>query len=248
VERKNLEHADAVHFTADLEQEEYAKLGYDLRKAVVISNGFDPESMPLGDPQDFRRKFSIAAEKKIILSLGRLSWKKGFDTLIPAFALAAKEIPEALLVIAGGDDEGYKATIEKLIQANGISDKVLFTGPLEGKDKDAAYKAGELFVLPSYAENFAITVVESMSSGTPVLVTGNVGLASQVEQGGFGVVVRKEPVEVAAAIMRLLRDPDGARRMGERGKAFAASLSYEKISRSFLEAYNDIIAGHRTHS
>lgn len=246
VERKNLGSADAIHFTTDIEKREYESSGLPLRRAVVIPNGLDADSLSPGDPQEFRRKFGIAAGKRVILSLGRLSWKKGFDTLIPAFAAAAKEIPEATLVVAGGDDEKYRKTLDELIDAAGIRDRVTFTGSLDGAEKSAAYLAAEMFVLPSYAENFAMTVAEAMHFGLPVVVSENVGLAPEVVRGGAGLVVHKEERAVAAAMIELLRDAHSARAMGERGRALAAAeFSYDGIAQRFLGAYNEAIQDHR---
>lgn len=246
MERKNLENADAIHFTTEAEKIEYGTLGYRLRKAVVIPNGLDAETMPPGDMQGFRKKFRIAPEKRVILFLGRLNWKKGLDTLIPAFAMVAKEIPEAVLLIAGGDDENYKETLDKLVDACDVRDKVVFTGPLDGAERSAAYQSAEVFVLPSYAENFAITVAEAMHFGVPVVVSENVGLAPEVARAETGIVVRKEERAAAAAMVELLRDTRSARAMGERGRALvAAEFSYDKVARAFLGAYNEIIQGHR---
>ena len=200
--------------------------------------------MPPGDAAAFRKKFGIGPDKKIVLSLGRLSWKKGFDTLIPAFAAVAKEVPEAFLVLAGGDDENYKQTLEKLIDAAGVRDKVCFTGPLEGAEKSAAYEAAAVFALPSYAENFAITVAEAMHFGVPVVVSEEVGLAPDIKKAGAGLVIPKDAAACASAIIELLKDPARVRAMGARGRAFVAGeLSYEKVAKDFLEAYRGACDG-----
>lgn len=245
MERKNLENADAIHFTTEIEQKEYEAAGLPLRKAIVIPNGLDTDSLPPGDPQEFRKKFKITPEKRIILFLGRLNWKKGLDTLIPAFAAVAEEMPEAVLVIAGGDDENYKGTLNKLIDIADIREKVIFTGPLDGAEKTAAYKSAEVFVLSSYSENFGITVLEAMHFGVPVVVSEEVALAPMVRESGAGLVAKKDTAAFAAAMIELLRDPARALAMGERGRALAATeFSYEKVARAFLGAYGEIIAGH----
>jgi glycosyltransferase involved in cell wall biosynthesis len=241
LERDNLRKATGIHFTTDIEKQEYEATGLPLRRAITIPNGLDMDSLPSADPVEFRKRFGIAPAKKIVLFLGRLSWKKGLDTLIPAFAKVSKEIPEALLVLAGGDEENYKSVVEKLVDAAGIHDKVVFTGELNRKDIPAAYQAASMFVLSSYAENFAITVAEAMHFGVPVVVTEQVGLAAQVKQAEAGLVVLKDELQLAAAMVELFRDPKGAEAMGERGKALAASLSYDKVAQSFLSAYKEII-------
>lgn len=242
-ERKNLENADAVHFTAEKEKEEYDRLGYRLRKAIVIPIGLDPESLPPGDPEAFRKKFNIPEEKKIVLFLGRLSWKKGLDTLIPAFAEAAKKTPEALLVLAGGDDENYLSAVEKMVDASGIRGSTVFTGAIGGAEKTGAYRSAAVFVLPSYSENFGITVAEAMHFGVPVVVSEEVALASVVRETGAGLVVRKDAGAVATAMTAILADPVRAKEMGERGTAAAADkFSYGRVALDFLGAYSELIA------
>lgn len=245
VERKNLENAAAVHFTTDSEKLEYERLGYRIRKAMVIPNGLDVDSLPPGNPEAFRGKFNIPKEKRIVLFLGRLSWKKGLDTLIPAFAEAAKRFPEAFLVLAGGDDENYRPELEKMVDAAGIREKVLFTGAIEGPERTAAYRSAEIFVLPSYSENFAGTVAEAMHFGVPVIVSEDVGLASVVRDSGAGLVIRKDPRALAQAIADILKDPARAKFMGDYGiRTAAEKFSYEKVAGAFLAAYNEIVNAH----
>jgi glycosyltransferase involved in cell wall biosynthesis len=241
LERDNLRKATGVHFTTGMEREEYEAAGLPLRRAITIPNGLDPESLPAGDPTEFRKRFGIAADKKIILFLGRINWKKGLDTLIPAFAKVSRELPEAVLVLAGGDEEGYKSVVEKMAADNGVGNRIVFAGELNRKDASSAYRSASMFVLSSYAENFAITVAEAMYFGVPVVVTEGVGLASLVRQHEAGLVTRKDDVQFAAAMIELLRDPRAAGAMGERGKALAASFSYEKVAQDFLSAYKEII-------
>lgn len=245
VERRNLENADAIHFTTEPEKLEYEKLGYRLRQSVVIPNGLDPDSLSPGDPEAFRKKFGIGPEQRIVLFLGRLSWKKGLDTLIPAFAEVTKEFPDAVLVVAGVDGENYRPTLDKLVASSGLQEKVIFTGSTDSREKTEAFRNADVFVLPSYSENFAVTVAESMYFGVPVVISEEVGLAKVVRESESGLVVQKEVGAVAEAIASILRDPALARAMGEKGISTAANnFSYEKVAEAFLSAYNGIISSH----
>jgi glycosyltransferase involved in cell wall biosynthesis len=248
IERENLENADALHFTTEPERAEYEKLGYRMKKAIVIPNGLDPESLSSGDPETFRSEFNIPQGKRIVLFLGRLSWKKGLDTLIPAFAKVVEKIPEAVLVLAGGDDENYKPTLEKLIESANLRSKVIFTGPILGSERTAAYRNAEIFVLPSYSENFAGTVAEAMYFGVPVVVSEGVGLSSVVRESGAGLAVPKDTAAFVSAMIEILKDPVRAKEMGERGISTVANkFSYDKVAQAFLGAYNEVIASHKKH-
>jgi glycosyltransferase involved in cell wall biosynthesis len=102
-----------------------------------------------------------------------------------------------------------------------LAERVLFTGPVSDEHKWALYEQAQVFLLPSFSENFGIVVVEAMAMGCPVIVTPDVGLAEQVQSAGAGVVVGNEPDQLGAAVNRLLRDEPGRREMGRRGRELA---------------------------
>jgi glycosyltransferase involved in cell wall biosynthesis len=243
VERRNLARAGAIHFTTPLEMEEYEQEKLPLRKAFIIPNGLDVKEFGIRiPPGTFREKFRIAADRRIVLFLSRINWKKGLDTLIPAFAEIVKKEPKAILVIAGGDDEGYGTKVKMQVARCKLQDKVIFTGMLVGEDKVAAYHAADVFVLPSYAENFGMVVAEAMACGVPVVITPRVGLAPYVQEAGAGVVVEKDVAAVTSAIIRILGDSLSARAMGEAGRKLVVErFSMESVADAFLEAYNTLI-------
>ena len=77
VEKRNLENADAIHFTVPKEQDEYKELGLSCGRNIVIPNGIEPEEFEEAEQGKFRRKFNIEKDKKIVLFLSRIVWKKG---------------------------------------------------------------------------------------------------------------------------------------------------------------------------
>lgn len=251
IEKRNLRDAAAIHFTAEIERDEYFDAGLPARLPLVIQNGFD-----LGDLGGavsteriaaFKKQFSIPSDAEMVLFLSRLSWKKGLDTLVPAYADVVKRVPKTILVIAGGDDERYGRTLDALVRAHGLQGSVRLTGMLTGSEKRTAYEASDLFVLPSYAENFGIVVLEALACGTPVVITDRVGVAPFVAQAQAGAVVKKDVVSVAEAIVRLLSSPRERAAMSARGKALVASaFQWEHVADQFLRAYNEIIEQSRT--
>ncbi len=239
IERKNLLVSSFLHFTAEPEREEYDASGLPKKKSVVVPNIIEPNvSAPL---LIFREKFGIAPGKKVILSLGRLNWKKGFDTLVPAFAAVSRDFPEALLIIAGGDD-GYKKDIERMVLSHHLSGAVIFTGPLKGEEKEAAYRESNVFVLPSYSENFGMSAGEAMRAGLPVVVTPGVAIALDIEKAGAGKIAEKNPDAVAGALLSLLRNPEEAKEMGKRGRELVKSrFSPRAVAEAMRSAYNNSV-------
>lgn len=246
VEKRNLKNAAATHFTVEAEKEEYLKAGLPLKKAIVIPNGFDPEEFQYIDLRSqyigFKKKLGIGIDKKVVLFLGRLNWIKGLDTLIPAFAEVIKKEPKAVLILAGPDDEGYKGNIQLLITNYQLQNKAIFTGMLTGEKKVAAYLSADVFVLPSYSENFGMAVVEAMYFGLPVVITKEVGISPNVEKTGAGIVIDKDKNQLAEAILKILNKPDLAKKMGENGKKLVREeFNSDKIADKWINEYKMII-------
>ncbi len=248
--KKDLSGAAAIHFTVEREQKEYLEANLPLKKSVVLPNSFEEKGDPTsGKEIDVRAKYGIPTGKKLILSLGRISWKKGFDTLIPAFSEVMKKEAETTLIIAGGDDEGYQKEVEKLVVKEGLEvDKnVFFTGMVTGSEKCSLIEESDVFVLPSYSENFGMSIVESMSHGTAVVVSNGVGIAPDIKFEEAGVVTKKNAHDFAEGILRVLRDSHYASKLSERGKDFVHN-HYDpgKVAEKFISVYKEIVKAYVT--
>lgn len=243
LEKRNLRNAAAIHFTDAAEEREYREANLPLRGGFMIPNGLDFE--PLDQPVEygaFRKRFGIRAEQEIVLFLSRINWKKGFDTLIPAFARVIKEKPNAVLVIAGGDDEGYKQKVEEMIAKEKIGPYVLFTGSQNGRDKLEAYHDADCFVLPSYSENFGMAAAEAMYLRVPTVLAHGVALSHYAKEGGGGLVVPKEVSAFSGAMLRVLSDRSFAKDIGERGRQVIEShFALPKIADRFIKEYRELL-------
>src|SRR6202012_5981867 len=112
------------------------------------------------------------------------------------------------------DAEGYQPQLERLAQSLGLASRIHFIGPVSDQHKWALYEQAEMFLLPSFSENFAMVVAEAMGVGCPVIVTPEVGLARFVESVGAGIVTSNEPARLAEAVNSLLADPARRRELG----------------------------------
>ncbi len=245
--KRDLGNASALHFTVEKEKEEYIKAGLPMKNAIVIPNGIDLGASDVLNTSDvqklnFRQKFNIPSDAKIVLFLSRLNWKKGLDTLIPAFAEVVKKEPKAVLVLAGPDENDYAKNLKSQISNLKINDKVLFTGMLIGEDKIAAYRESDVFVLPSYSENFGMVVIEAMFYELPVVITKGVGISGEVEKAGAGIVVDKDVIQLTSAILKILNNPALAKKIGEAGKKLVEKeFSSEKVAERWVGEYNNLI-------
>ena len=234
LEQANLSGAAALHFTSDLERSDAERLGVRARRAPVIPNGIELEPTLNGDNPEFKPGLG-----RFVLHLGRISWKKGLDTLVRALALA----PEISAVIAGNDEEDCRRSLERLARECGVADRVRFLEPVYGSAKAHLLKAARALVLPSHSENFGNAVLEAMAAGRPVVISPHVGLAAAVRGAQCGLVVEPTPDSLAAALTQLWRDDGLCRAMGERGRALVErDYSWRRVSRQVEDLYREILA------
>jgi len=220
IERSNLEQAAAVHLTSQLEAAELQRFGWRLPRLAVIPNGVDEP--PPWDGQIATDVEAIAAEQPLVLFLGRLSWKKGLDRLLHAFACTKT----GKLAIVGTDDEGLAPRLVNLAGDLGIANRVrILPRTIMGSEKEHLFAAARVFVLTSYSENFGNTVLEAMRRRVPVIVTPEVGAADIVRKSGGGLVAAGDPIPLGTAICRLTSDADLARSMGEAAQRHAVAHS-----------------------
>jgi glycosyltransferase involved in cell wall biosynthesis len=237
VEKNSITRAAGIHVTAPLEAQEIRALfGSETPPMITIANGVEwPDAHLARSAGPF-----AALPPRYALFLSRMSWKKGLDRLIKAWA----QVPDLILVIAGNDDEAYQPALQALAAECQVADRVLFVGPVSDEHKWGLYADAELFLLPSYSENFGNVVAEAMSMACPVIVSPEVGISALVQEAGAGIVTPCEPHDLAAAVQRLMSDPQLRRELGRRGQSVVqAQLTWSGIARRTDEVYRRIIAG-----
>jgi glycosyltransferase involved in cell wall biosynthesis len=227
-ERANISGAAAIHVTSELEQAELANLGLPNQRIVIVANGIEIPDLnrPCRSP--------AASASSYVLSLGRISWKKGLDRLLCAMVY----VPNTELLIAGNDEENYEARLKIMVRELGMSERVHFLGPVHGEKKWGLIRSAAVFALPSYSENFGMAALESMACGCPVVVTPDVGLAAAIREAGAGIVADGEPKELGAALSALISDPARRQAMGEAGQKLARqNYSWTGIAEQMEHVY-----------
>ncbi len=126
----------------------------------------------------------------------------------------------------------------------GIAGSVYWAGFLHGEKKWAALCDAEIFVLPSYSENFGIAVLEALAAGTPVVISDQVGVQCEIARAEAGLVAPCEVATIAAAISKLLDTPSLCERIGGNAQRLAREkFSAEAVSRKLIQAYRCILQG-----
>jgi glycosyltransferase involved in cell wall biosynthesis len=242
-ENKNIKNATAIHFTTE-EEKQLAKPYTFQKHGVVISNGInlsEYENLPtLGT---FKARYPETIGKRIILFLGRINFKKGLDILVQAFAKVVPIHKNIHLVIAGPDNDGFKAEVYGWLKNEKLLERVTFTGMLQGEDKLALLKDAEMFILPSYSENFGIAVIEAMVCGLPVIISNKVNLWQEVEKAQAGLIAPCEAKQFAEKMMELLDNLEKSNRMGKNGKALVEEkFQWHQIGLNLEKVYQKIIS------
>lgn len=156
--------------------------------AVVGYGTAAPPEPETGDYEHLVDHFPALRNRRFILFLSRIDRKKGCNLLIEAFARIADSAPDLVLVMAGPDNSGWQAELQALAGGLHVADRIVWTGPLAGSLKWAAFRHAEAFALTSHTENFGIVVVEALACGTPVLISDKVNIWREVVDGGAGYV------------------------------------------------------------
>lgn len=238
----NLHGASAIHYTAEDEREKASFLN--LRSpSFIASNGLDWQAFETLPARGAMRERWGVGEDPVVLFLGRLHFKKGLDLLIPAFDQVRKRIPNAQLVIAGPDNDDYERTVRGWVADRGLESAVHFVGTLHGADVVQAYVDADVFALPSYTENFGMTVVEAMACELPVVISDQVNIHAEISSAAAGLVTRCDADEVATALNALLGDASRRRSMGEIGRRLAKErYAWPSIVSGLTKEYEAVIA------
>lgn len=242
IAHKVLNSASAIHFTTLDEAERCSKFVGERTKSLVIPNSIQLAKFTNQPKEDYlRTKYPVLEDKKIILFLSRLNWKKGLDLLIDAFGRIAKTRSDVFLVIVGEDDgDGYRNVISRRISDSNLSSKVIMTGALYGTEKDSAYVYSDVFALSSYSENFGMVVVEAMAWGVPVLISNKVGLWRDVVARQAGLVSEANADDVYLNLKKLIENDALCGKLRENGLKMAGSFDVDNIGRQAYEAYAKI--------
>ena len=183
-----------IHVTSERESRAITALFHPKSIAVL------PNFVKLPDRRIFQERGISGLFRLIFFS--RIEEKKGLDLLIRSLPFLKKDY---LLTVAGDGDEAYIVQLKELAAELGVDRHIIWPGFL-GEDKFEVLQSHDLFVLPSYDENFGNSVIESLSVGTPVLISEHVGLIDYVEKNKLGWGCKTEVAAIAETINTIISD------------------------------------------
>lgn len=238
-QRRQLRRAVCLHALNLNELEHIRRLG--LRTPVcVIPNGVnEPEA---GDKPDAPWGKAVAAGRRILLYLGRVTPKKGIANLIRAMATLKGE--GWSLVVVGWEQEGHRGELQRLADEVGASADVHFMDALFGADKAAAFRNADAFVLPSMSEGLPLVVMEAWSYGLPVVMTPQCNIP---EAFTANAAIKADPTaeSLRLALQQLFRMSDHDRaEIGARGKRLVAEqFTWSRVAEQMCNVYEWALGG-----
>lgn len=245
VAASTMDSAVCLHACSPKEAESFRTLGYG-GPITIIPNGINMEEYAVGDAHEAEFHWPCLEDRPVVVFMSRLSPEKGLDLLIPAWADIVRSRPhrEAILVIAGPDDRGYRRVVEAMLKRYRLSSRVLLPGMVQGRQKTSLLRRADIFVLPSYSENFGIVVAEALACGTPVITTMSTPWEQlPIVDAGRWVPPTKQ--DIGLALQELLGMSESQRKkMGKQGAALVSdNYSWDKVAGKFVTVCDCILHG-----
>lgn len=206
-------------------------------------------SRPPATPEVLRSAFDEQLpelkNKRLLLFLGRIHHKKGCDLLVNAFIKYASLDPDLHLVMAGPDQEGWSAELQRTVEQAGLAARVHWPGMIKGNAKWGAFYASEVFILPSHQENFGIAVAEALGCGLPALLSDKVNIAPEIAEDRAGLM-EADTQEGTDKLVRGWIELSSEERAAMRTQAiltFETRYNMEKNAETIVRIFENATAG-----
>ena len=241
VGKETLKEADKIITVSNATKDYVLSLGAKPEKIKVLHNGVDlVRFRPLtGKREEMRRKLGIPQNSIVALTVRRLVYKNGIDTLIEGANIAVRKNPKiTFLVVGKGPDLN---NVQMRIRQLGIENNFRLTGFVKDEDLPFYYNAADFFVLPSKSgEGLPLVALEAMACGLPVIAT-NVGGISEILMEDYGKLVpSNQPESLAKAILEFSNIDFSSRKLELRA-IMEEKFSWDKNVETLIGIYEELI-------
>ncbi|WP_080506261.1 glycosyltransferase family 4 protein [Halorubrum aidingense] len=228
--KRTLDAADRVIVVNEETRDIYAKY-VDREKIEVIPIGVDTEYFSYSEDRD----------RYNLVTVGRLTERKGYFDLLESMAGIVRDFPEVTLDIFGGGP--LRKDLEEKVHDLGLEDVITFHGKVDQDVVRGYLQSAGLFVHPSHSESFSPVRLEAMSTGCPIVATDVIGADEMIRDGVDGFVVPTEsPAELRDAMIQILGNKLLATEMGKSARSrVESSYSWETVGESYLEVYSTLL-------
>jgi len=242
-EYRVLRDAAAVIFTSEEERSQARKSFWLYRCREKVSPlGVEAPPISSNAKLEFLSRYPQLQNARIFLFLGRLHPKKGCDMLLEAFA-QMRSNDSISLILAGPDQVGWESDLRRQVTRLNLTNRVVFTGMLEGPMKQGAFANAEAFVLPSHQENFGISVVEALAASVPVLISNRVNIWREIEADRAGYVESDDLAGTTRLLQRWIDTAPAEREMIRQNarRCFEQRFEINRAVDSLLQILNETL-------
>ena len=242
-EYRVLRDAAAVIFTAEEERFQARKSFWLYRCREKVSPlGVEAPLISSNAKSQFLSRYPQLQNSRNFLFLGRLHPKKGCDILLEAFA-RFRSNDSISLILAGPDQVGWESDLRRQVTRLNLTNRVVFTGMLEGSMKQGAFASAEAFVLPSHQENFGISVVEALAVSVPVLISNRVNIWREIEADRAGYVESDDLAGTTRLVQRWIDTAPAEREMNRQNarRCFEQRFEINRAVDSLLQILNETL-------
>ena len=248
LEGSNIAGAAALHFTSPQEAKVSERFGHSTHDLIIplgVSHTVPAasEAIPT-QTESVRDRFGIPSQRPLILFMSRIDPKKGLDLLLPALERLVEQGVDFHFVLSGANpqDPHYEQQIQTRVQTSCLAERTTITGFVSGELKAALLRESDLFVLPSYYENFGIAVAEAMLAAKPVVISDGVYIWEDIKTSHSGWISACEVNSLTQALSQALQSEPERRQRGLNAKNYALEhYSWPAIAHQTLQAYEQIL-------
>jgi glycosyltransferase involved in cell wall biosynthesis len=217
-----------------------AENGVPENKISVIYGGISKViELNAEEKSHIRGKWGIEDDDIVVGIVARLTGVKGHKHFIDAAEIISRDYDNVKYVIAGGGP--MEQELKELVMQKGLGDRMVFTGFVDSIHE--ILNIIDINVISSLSEALCLSIIEGMSIGKPSVGTATGGIPEVIRDGYNGFIVRPgDPVMLADAILKLIRDPDLRKDMGEKGRVLAAERFTADAMAKGIEALYDTTA------
>lgn len=234
-QRRILEGVALFFATAPAEYESIRRAG--LKGSVaILPNGVDDIDP---DPGISTAAPKNSERKRTVLFLSRIHQKKGLINLVHAWAKVNGG--EWLLRLAGPDEDGHLREVMRTVRDLGLTDRVQYIGSVSGEEKRRVYREADLFVLPTFSENFGVVIAEALAFGVPVITTKGAPWEDiETHRCGWWIDIGVLPLEQALRAAMSLSDSE-RQMMGARGRQYVRRYDWDTIALQTIDVYRWVL-------
>ncbi len=234
-------------------KEAYLRTALPRDRLVVIPVGVDmAQFAPAPDKEVVRRRLGLPEGVPVVISVGDMVPRKGFDVLVEAVPAVLRDVPDALFLVVGPKShlhpaknelrKTFLAALQKRIAELGVASSVRFVG--RQRDMPAFYQAADVMAFPSRSEGLPNAVMEAGAAGLPVVMADLPGISTDlVDEGRTGhIVPQEDPSALASRLVELLADSRRRREMGmEARRRVQERFDLERVVDRYVELYRALL-------